>query len=119
MVELAERLLGKGYDLRIYDANVSLSRLMGANRAYIAERLPHLEDLLGDSVEEVLGHAEVCVVGCTDPAVLAALEALEGTNGADGAGVAAVAGGKVIVDLVRMPGAATHRDRRDYVGIGW
>jgi GDP-mannose 6-dehydrogenase len=119
MVELAERLLGKGYDLRIYDANVSLSRLMGANRAYIAERLPHLEDLLGDSVEEVLGHAEVCVVGCTDPAVLEALDGLHGANGANGANDTDGAGGKVIVDLVRMPGAATHRDRRDYVGIGW
>lgn len=104
LVELAERLLGKGYDLRIYDANVSLSRLVGANRAYIAERLPHLGDLLGDSVEDVLGHAEVCVVGSTDPAVLKALERAEG---------------KVVVDLVRIPDAAAHRGRRDYLGIGW
>ena len=46
LVELAERLLGKGYDLRIYDANVSLSRLIGANREYIESRLPHLAQLL-------------------------------------------------------------------------
>src|SRR5690349_20006791 len=63
LVELAERLLGKGYDLRIYDANVSLSRLIGANRDYIEGRLPHLGDLLSNSVEDVLDHAEVCVVG--------------------------------------------------------
>ena len=42
LVELAERLFGKGYDLRIYDANVTLSRLIGANREYIESRLPHL-----------------------------------------------------------------------------
>ncbi|TYB69606.1 nucleotide sugar dehydrogenase [Nonomuraea sp. PA05] len=104
LVELAERLLGKGYDLRIHDANVSLSRLVGANRAYIAERLPHLGDLLADSVEEVLEHAEVCVVGCQDPAVLEAL---------------ARAGDRTIVDLVRLPDAEAQRSRRDYTGIGW
>ncbi|GAA1610396.1 nucleotide sugar dehydrogenase [Nonomuraea maheshkhaliensis] len=104
LVELAERLLGKGYDLRIYDANVTLSRLVGANRAYIAERLPHLGDLLGDSAEEVLDHAEVCVVGCLDERVLAALDQ---------------AGDRTIVDLVRIPDAETQRGRRDYTGIGW
>lgn len=103
LVELAERLLGKGYDLRIYDANVSMSRLMGANREYIAERLPHLGDLLADSVAEVLDHAEVCVIGSTDPAVLDGLDGFRGK----------------VIDLVRVPGAATHRGRRDYVGIGW
>src|SRR3954452_18234821 len=75
LVELAERLLGKGYDLRIYDANVTLSRLLGANREFIEARLPHLGQLLSSSVEEVLDHAEVCLVGCKDPAVLDALAA--------------------------------------------
>jgi hypothetical protein len=51
--------------------------------------------------------------------VLEALDGLHGANGANGANDTDGAGGKVIVDLVRMPGAATHRDRRDYVGIGW
>src|SRR5215218_5981131 len=73
LVELAERLLGKGYDLRIYDSNVALSRLVGANREYIEGRLPHLGELLSHSADEVLAHAEVCVVGCTEPAVLDAL----------------------------------------------
>ncbi len=73
LVELAERLFGKGYDLRIHDANVSLSRLLGANREYIETRLPHLAQLLADSVEDVLDHAEVVLVGTKDPAVLSAL----------------------------------------------
>ncbi|OLE28530.1 MAG: GDP-mannose dehydrogenase [Actinobacteria bacterium 13_1_20CM_3_71_11] len=104
LVELAERLVGKGYDLRIYDANVTLSRLMGANRDYIEGRLPHLGELLSNSVDDVLAHAEVCVVGCKDPAVLAAL---------DGAGE------RIIVDLVRLPDAETRRATDGYVGLGW
>ncbi|HEY3007303.1 MAG TPA: nucleotide sugar dehydrogenase [Micromonosporaceae bacterium] len=104
LVELAERLLGKGYDLRIYDANVTLSRLMGANRDYIEGRLPHLGDLLSNSVDDVLAHAEVCVVGCLDPAVLGALDA---------------AGDRTIIDLVRLPDADTRRAHRGYVGLGW
>jgi GDP-mannose 6-dehydrogenase len=104
LVELAERLVGKGYDLRIYDANVTLSRLMGANRDYIEGRLPHLGELLSNSVDDVLAHAEVCVVGCTDPAVLRALDA---------------AGDRIVVDLVRLPDAGTRRATDGYVGLGW
>ena len=52
MVELAERLIGKGYDVRIYDPNVALSRLIGANRAYIEEHLPHIGELLTGDIED-------------------------------------------------------------------
>jgi GDP-mannose 6-dehydrogenase len=104
LVELAERLLGKGYDLRIYDANVSLSRLMGANREYIESRLPHLGQLLAGSVEEVLDHSEVCLIGSTDPTVLAALP-----HGGD----------HVLIDLVRLPDAEVRRTEQGYVGLAW
>ncbi|MFI6906821.1 nucleotide sugar dehydrogenase [Nonomuraea sp. NPDC050394] len=104
LVEMAERLLGKGYDLRIYDANVTLSRLMGANRAYVEQRLPHLADLLTDSAQEVLDHAEVCVVGCKDQAVLDVLTR---------------AGDRPVVDLVRLPDAERRRAEPGYVGLGW
>ncbi|OXM49787.1 GDP-mannose dehydrogenase [Amycolatopsis thailandensis] len=104
LVELAERLLGKGYDLRIYDANVSLSRLMGANREYIEGRLPHLGQLLAGSIEEVVDHAEVCLIGSADPEVLAALPA---------------GGGRTIIDLVRVPDADRRRTEEGYVGLAW
>ncbi|WP_460401281.1 nucleotide sugar dehydrogenase [Actinophytocola sediminis] len=104
LVELAERLLGKGYDLRIHDANVSLSRLLGANREFIEARLPHLGQLLLGSVDEVLEHAEVILVGCTDPAVLAKLP-----HG----------GPQTIVDLVRLPDARARRAEPGYVGLAW
>ncbi|OPG13610.1 nucleotide sugar dehydrogenase [Microbispora sp. GKU 823] len=104
LVELAERLLGKGYDLRIYDANVSMSRLIGTNRDYIESRLPHLSELLSNSAEDVLAHAEVCVVGCDDPAVLDAL---------------VHAGDRNVVDLIRLPDAEERRRHPGYVGLGW
>ncbi|MFI8106127.1 nucleotide sugar dehydrogenase [Streptomyces sp. NPDC086023] len=104
LVELAERLFGKGYDLRIYDPNVNLSRLLGANREYVETRLPHLAKLLSDSVEDVLRHAEVCLVGTGDPAVLSALPHGEGP---------------VIVDLIRVPDAEARRAERGYVGLAW
>lgn len=104
LVELAERLLGKGYDLQIYDANVTLSRLTGANREYIEQHLPHLGELLSDSVENVMAHAQVCIVGCTDRALLAALD---------------VAGDRVVIDLVRLPDAEQRRANPGYVGLGW
>ena len=51
MVELAERLIGKGFDVKIHDANVALSRLIGANRAFIDERLPHIGEVLVDDID--------------------------------------------------------------------
>jgi GDP-mannose 6-dehydrogenase len=104
LVELAERLLGKGYDLKIYDSNVALSRLMGANREYVEGRLPHLADVLTNDVDEVFAHAEVCVVGNTEQAVLDVL---------------AEPGDRVVVDLVRLPDADERRATVGYQGLGW
>lgn len=104
LVELAERLLGKGYDLRIYDPNVCVSRLLGANREYMEQRLPHLGTLLTDSAEDVMAHAEVCVVGRVDDAVLTLLDD---------------PGDRDVVDLVRLPDAGIRRTGEGYVGLGW
>src|SRR6185295_16978084 len=46
MVEVVERLIGKGYDVRIYDANVNLAKLVGANKSYILDQIPHIADLM-------------------------------------------------------------------------
>ncbi|HVL36428.1 MAG TPA: nucleotide sugar dehydrogenase [Burkholderiales bacterium] len=67
MVELTERLLGKGYDLRVYDRNVSLAALHGANRDYILNKIPHISRLMVPSIEEVLAHAETLVIGNGSP----------------------------------------------------
>ncbi|NYD43063.1 UDP-glucose dehydrogenase family protein [Nocardioides panaciterrulae] len=72
-VELAERLLGKGFDVRIYDPIINPDRLVGANRRHVEERLPHLSRLLAGSPEAALSGAEVALVSATGPVVTAAL----------------------------------------------
>jgi len=67
LIEIIERLLGKGYDLRIYDRNVKLASLVGANRDFIFNRIPHISRLMVDRIETVLEHAETVVIGNKDP----------------------------------------------------
>jgi len=90
VVELAERLLGKGFDLRVYDRNVNLARVSGANRAYITERIPHLSCLMVESMDELLAHAGTVVVGNS------AEEFRELPN--------LVSDNQVVIDLVRIGG---------------
>lgn len=63
VVELTERLLGKGYDLKIYDKNVSIASIHGANRDYILNHIPHISRLMTSSIDEVLQHAQTIVIG--------------------------------------------------------
>jgi GDP-mannose 6-dehydrogenase len=74
-VELAERLIGKGYELRIYDQVVNPARLVGANRRYVESKLPHLGRLLTRSPGEALRDADVAIVSSSDQPVLDALTA--------------------------------------------
>jgi GDP-mannose 6-dehydrogenase len=61
-VTLAETLLGRGYDLRIYDPDVRVDGLVGSNLNYIDQHLPHLARWLVDDVQELFGHAELLVL---------------------------------------------------------
>ncbi len=63
MIEIIERLSGKGYDVRIYDKNVQVARLVGANRDFILNRIPHISRLMVDNIDAVLQHAETIVIG--------------------------------------------------------
>ena len=76
-VELAERLIGKGFDVRIYDPIVNPDRLVGANLRHVEAKLPHLNRLLARTAAEALEDAEVVVVSSSDPTVLAALSAAD------------------------------------------
>jgi GDP-mannose 6-dehydrogenase len=66
LVELAERLIGKGFELVVYDPAVTLGRLHGSNRAFLDEKLPHVSRLLRESIEDAVAEAELVVVGHFD-----------------------------------------------------
>ncbi len=63
LVTLAETLIGKGYELKIHDPAVNLARLMGANKRFIEDTIPHIESLLTENLADVFDHAEVLIVG--------------------------------------------------------
>jgi GDP-mannose 6-dehydrogenase len=65
MVALAEALIGKGCDVRIYDPMVVLASLRGANQRYIESEIPHIASLLCDEVDSLIAHAEVLVFTAT------------------------------------------------------
>jgi GDP-mannose 6-dehydrogenase len=102
VVELIERLIGKGYELSLYDRNVNLARLTGANRDYILNRIPHISALMRESIDEVLAHSQVIVVG--NPAREFDQLATK------------VRPEQIVVDLVRLGGAF---DGKNYQGICW
>jgi GDP-mannose 6-dehydrogenase len=104
LVTLAERLLGKGYQLSIFDRSVKLSHLLGKNKEFIDREIPHLDRLLCDTPEAALRDADVIVVGHADSEARQAI-------------VAAAAGCR-IVDL---SGYADMRDAPSahYEGICW
>ncbi len=103
MVELIERLIGKGYDLRLYDKNVSLARLVGSNKAYILETIPHISNLMVDSIDDVLAHGKVIVIGNNDPDFHQAASRLNADQS--------------LIDMVRVPDGGDLGDRYD--GINW
>jgi GDP-mannose 6-dehydrogenase len=68
LLALAKRFIGEGLELTIYDPAVSLARLVGTNRAFLEESLPHINRLLRESIDEAVANAEVVVIGHGDDA---------------------------------------------------
>jgi GDP-mannose 6-dehydrogenase len=73
MVLLAEQFIGKGLNLLVYDPEVHLSRLLGANRRFIEQHIPHIGSLLRSDIKEVVAASDILVVGLSDSGVLGAL----------------------------------------------
>jgi GDP-mannose 6-dehydrogenase len=103
VIEVTERLLGKGYDLRIYDRNVNLASLVGANRDFILNRIPHISKLMVGGIDAVLDHAQTIVIGNKDPE----FGTIPGRLRAN----------QVLVDFVRVSGQRSETGKYD--GICW
>jgi GDP-mannose 6-dehydrogenase len=89
-VTLAERLIGKGLSLLVYDPEVHLSRLLGANKRFIEQHLPHIGTLIREDIHEVVESCEVLIVSLSDAAVFDRLHAV-------------VRSDQIIVDLTKIP----------------
>ena len=104
LVLLAEHFLGKGLSLLVYDPEVHLSNLLGANRRFIAQHLPHLGQLIRRELRDVIAGSEVLVVGLDDPATVSSLRDL-------------VRDGQAVIDLAGIPARG---DRlAGYEGLCW
>jgi GDP-mannose 6-dehydrogenase len=103
LIEVIERLLGKGYDLRIYDKNVNVASLVGANRDFILNRIPHISRLMVDCVDAVLDFAQTVVISNRDSEFTTVPERLRDSQS--------------IVDLVRISERRSTNGKYD--GICW
>jgi len=103
LVEVIETLLGKGFHVKIYDKNVATSRLIGANKRFIEEHIPHLSSLLTERIEEVVDMAQVVVVGYASAEFIPALKKMRPDQ--------------LIIDLARIEGRESFS--ASYDGICW
>ena len=103
IVEIIERLIGKGYDLRLYDRNVNIASLMGANRDYIMNRIPHISKLMMTTMDGVLEHAETVVIGNNSSEFMDIQKKIKQDQ--------------VVVDLVRIKKELDNTE--NYDGICW
>ncbi len=104
MVTITEQFIGKGVELAIYDPEVNLSRLLGANKHYINESIPHIGEVMVDDCEELIRNCEVLVVGLNDKALVDLIHRT-------------VRPEQIILDLVNIPEHETLDC--DYRGICW
>ena len=104
LVTLAEQLVGKGYPLRIFDPEVNVARLIGANKRYIEHTIPHLSALMLDNVEELIDSSDILVVSRRSPDVTDALRKRARPD-------------QYLLDLVGLENRGELRSR--YEGVCW
>jgi GDP-mannose 6-dehydrogenase len=103
IVTLVERLIGRGMQLAIYDGHVSQANLIGANREYIENEIPHIWSLMRNSIEEVVTFGDVVIIANGTPEFRDIQSSLRD--------------GQVVIDLVRAFGNKT--SNASYQGIAW
>jgi GDP-mannose 6-dehydrogenase len=104
LVIMAERFIGKGLQLSIYDPQVNVARLIGANRRFIEESIPHIASVMTGDVAQLVREADVLVVASKTPEALAALQAHTRPD-------------QLLLDVVGLPDREAHAAQ--YRGVCW
>lgn len=104
LVDLAEHLIGKGMLLSIFDPEVNLSRLLGANKRFIEESIPHIGQLMTNDIEQLLANNKVIVLGLNDKHIVEQV-------------LAGLTAEHILVDLVHLKQISDVRGR--YIGLCW
>ncbi len=99
-LKLVERLLGKGYNVKVYDKNVNLSRIMGKNKDFLYNKLPHIQEILINKIETLKNHSDIIVITSKNSDIKDLLD----FNGE-------------IIDLVRV--SKIENNLSNYFGICW
>lgn len=106
ILDIIERLLGKGYDIKIFDRNVHFSQLLGANKEYILKKIPFISNFVTDNHKDVIDHSEVIVIVNKDAEFQTILVDLNNDDD------------KIIYDLVNM-NLVNQSKLKNYIGIAW
>lgn len=104
IIDIIEVLLGKGFDIRIYDKNVHFSKLMGANREYILQKIPFVSKFIVENSEEIIDHSDLFVIVNHDNEFINILKRVDDS--------------KIIYDLVNLNDAEISA-KPNYTGIAW
>ncbi len=103
LVDMIEQLLGKGFEIKLYDRNVNLAALVGANKDYILNKIPHIAKLMVNTMDDVLEHAQTLVIGNNSPEFVDLMDRVNENQ--------------IVIDLVR---AVNGRNSNNvYKGICW
>lgn len=100
-VEVVETMIGKGFDISIYDKNIQVAKLTGKNKEYIESRIPHLSRLLQTDLDKVIDDADVIVVNNREQAFLDIMQTVKG---------------KIVIDLIKIN---VDQKTNTYIGINW
>jgi GDP-mannose 6-dehydrogenase len=104
IIDIIERLLGKGFDIKIYDKHVHLSRLIGANREYILKKIPYISTFITNNLDEIIDHSELIVIVNREQEFHQVLNSNQGN--------------KIIYDLVNLRSDGDNLNP-NYIGIAW
>ena len=102
-VEIVEALIGRGFDISIYDKNIQVARLAGKNKEYIEARIPHLSKLMMDDLDVLVNESDVIIITNKEPEFIQLLENISG---------------KTIIDMVRIDNLEVI-SKNNYKGINW